>query len=96
MDAGWNINATVTAPPPSGSNPPTVTITQPVQTSYTYSATDQSAQIVFAFEAGTASPSTIFSIDATVNGQPPTLTKQGLGTILATGTGNIPVTAAGT
>jgi hypothetical protein len=95
-DAGWNMNATVTAPPPSGSNPPTVTITQPVQTSYSYSALDLPAQIPFTFEAATSAPSTIFSIDATVNGQPLTVNKQGIGTILATGTGNIPVTGAGT
>lgn len=95
-DAGININATVTAPPPDGAGLPIVTITEPIISSYTYSATELPAQIPFAFDVATGSPSTIFSIDATINGQPLTIVEAGVGSILATGTGNLPISRAGT
>lgn len=95
-DAGWNINATVTAPPPSGSAVPVVTITEPVETVFTYAATDLPAQIPFTFQVATDTPSTILSIDATVNGQALAIVEEGTGTVLATGSGYIPVTGAGT
>lgn len=94
-DAGMNINATVTAPPPSGAGLPIVTITAPTEPVYTYSATELPASIPFAFQAATASPSAIFSIDATINGLPITFTPSGVGTVLATGTGNLAISGPG-
>ncbi len=95
-DAGWNINATVTAPPPAAGGVPVVTITQPVQTTYTYSATDLPVQIPFAFEVATDPLSTISSIDATLDGQALTFTKTGIGSALATGSGSLSISRPGT
>ncbi len=94
-DAGMNISATVTAPPPSGAGLPIITITAPTESVYTYSATELPASIPFAFQAATASPSTIFSIDATINGLPITFEPSGTGTVLATGTGSLPISGPG-
>jgi hypothetical protein len=66
-DNGFALNATVTAPPPADSGPPVVVISQPSQLVYgPYAVGAVPAVIPLTFQALTAAPSTITSVDATI------------------------------
>jgi hypothetical protein len=66
-DNGFALNATVTAPPPADSAPPVVVILEPSQLVYgPYSAGGVPATLPLSFQALTAAPGTITSVDATI------------------------------
>ena len=101
-DGGASINASVSLPPPTPGNAPSVTITTPDDGHvFTYATGDLPAQIPFQFTATTDSTSpTITSIGAsfgTAAGLTPlAIDVSGIGTSSATGSGSFTVTAPGT
>lgn len=73
--------------------PPIVAILQPTASNFTY--TGSTLNIPFSFTA-TSLLGGITSLSATLNGNPVTVTPLGLGLLLATGSGTLPINAAGT
>jgi hypothetical protein len=90
-DSGFFLNARVNAPPPPASAPPIVTISEPSESSYTFQAGEIPATIPLVFQALTSDPSTIFSVDATLNGAALVVVASNIGTTEATGVASMPI-----
>lgn len=75
-------------------SPPTVCITAPTQTSYTYTTGGSAVSVPFTF-VGKSISSKISKLTATLNGTAVTIGTSGIGSATATGTGTLSFTAAG-